>query len=935
MHPVRERAAATMQVEGVERMFSLSGRTRSMLCAALLCAVAPLLSQAGAAVEKARFRIAAGAAAESLAQFSRQAGLQLLFDYEAVQGVHTRAVHGAFEAEEALERMLGGTNLTFAFVNDRTVSIVPRTQDGGPAQDKPGAYAGVQDPGSLPSEVEAGRDREPRLPGRHAGIPGEAALLQEIIVSAEKRDSALQRTALAVSALSFESAERQQVTDLKSLATLIPNLQIGATSDQAAVDVALRGIVSTNRTEVGDAAVAFHVDGFYSPRPQGATTLIYDIERLEVLRGPQGTLFGRNANAGVINVVTAKPRFGEQSAMIDVTSGDYDLFRLKGHVNMPVSDTLAVRAAGYVEKRDGFIDFQPGSSVLPGTAKYDDSDKVATRLSMIWEPRDDLSVFLSGERYADTGAGTVPVSIVPAPGMQLRSALVSSPGVLDLANETLHLRTDFRPLESLELSYLFGWAKMTRMNVNDNDVGLATHPFVQSQLNPPLHATFDEEHRTHDSKFVSRQHEIQLKSLSEGPLEWIAGAFYYEEDNSIRFDIDFMDDGGSVAGLPDAGDLRFAQTFLQPDRELSAWAGFVQSTYNFTDALRATAGLRYTQDSKQDTNGINVICPDDNVTIGEGGITLRGVATEDIPWVPGRKSEVSVPGKCRVIESNDVYKDWSKITYMARAEYDFGKDLLGYALVSTGFKSGVIQDSGSYADPEEVLNYEVGWKTTLLGGAMTLNNVGFFSDYSDILRARMEIANGKQQLVNRNATEARIFGVESELTWRVGPADRVQGVFTWLNAEYEDFLTIDTTLYLPDDQQSPFTNLEGNKLPFAPEFTAAFVYEHEFALANGARIIPRLQTKYQSEMFLSDFNRTTDRQPAYTRSDLGIRYESPAAWLFEVFVQNIEDDAVMNNVDIRGFEPGVGGIAGFPGVPHAFLDPPRIYGVRASYRFSN
>ena len=124
-----------------------------------------------------------------------------------------------------------------------------------------------------------------------------------------------------MTALQSESLERQQVVDLKSVTALVPNLQIGAHSDSSAVDVSLRGIVSTNRTELGDPAVAFHVDGFYSPRPQGATTLLYDLERIEILRGPQGTLFGRNANAGVINVSTAKPQFDGTSATIDLTAG--------------------------------------------------------------------------------------------------------------------------------------------------------------------------------------------------------------------------------------------------------------------------------------------------------------------------------------------------------------------------------------------------------------------------------------------------------------------------------------------------------------------------------------------------------------------------------------------------------------------------------------
>jgi hypothetical protein len=189
-----------MAVEGVERMFSISSRTRSVWCAALLVALAPVPGLAGTPFEKPRFRIAAGAAAESLAEFSRQAHLQLLFDYEAVQGVQTQAVHGALEAEEALKVMLGGTHLTFAFVNHRTVSIVPRGSEAG---DAPGAHAGTlarsQDVVSPQMQAADRRNGVQQGTGGERAIPTNAALLQEIIVSAEKRDSALQRTALAVS----------------------------------------------------------------------------------------------------------------------------------------------------------------------------------------------------------------------------------------------------------------------------------------------------------------------------------------------------------------------------------------------------------------------------------------------------------------------------------------------------------------------------------------------------------------------------------------------------------------------------------------------------------------------------------------------------------------------------------------------------------------
>jgi iron complex outermembrane receptor protein len=586
-----------------------------------------------------------------------------------------------------------------------------------------------------------------------------------------------------------------------------------------------------------------------------------------------------------------------------------------------------------MEKRDGYIAFLPGSDVTASTPRYDDSDKLAFRLSSLWEPNESWSVFASAERFEDRGAGTIPVSLHPASGDPLRSALITSPGRLDMKNDTLHLRTDFRGAD-LELSYLLGYARMTRQNVSDQDVGLALDPELRALPDPPLPPSYDEERRTDSAEFVSTQHELQLKSLRPGKVDWIAGLFFYEEHNRIRFDVDVSDDRGALPGVPDDGDVRYSQAFIQPDRELSSWAGFGQLTWHIADRARANVGARYTEDTKQDRHGINIVCPAPNATIGDGGFTLEGIDTADIPFPPDPDAPGAVPGTCRITAHNDAHHDWSKVTYMARLEYDLAEGVLAYLMTNTGFKSGVIQDGGTFADPEQVVNHELGLKATLLGGAMSVNTVGFFANYTGILRARIEWdAQGVHQLVTRNATRAHIYGIESELLWRPAPHDVLQGVLTWLSAEYRDYPTVDSQYYVVADPLTPVVNLRGSKLPFAPEFTAALVYEHSFPFADGARLVPRLQTRYQSAMYLTDFNRASDEQDAYTRTDLGLRYESAGHWMLEAFVQNLEDEAVKNNVDLRGNQPGANGVPGFPGVARAFLDAPRTYGLRVGFRF--
>ena len=257
----------------------------------------------------------------------------------------------------------------FAVINDRTISIV---RDAEIRRRRASVRARRAAP--------PGDARTPAT-GRAARAPCRRSGAAPSTKSSSPRKSAtrsLQRSALAVTALPSRSLERQQVTDLKSVTTLIPNLQIGLSSTQAAFDLALRGIVSTNRTEIGDAAVAFHVDGFYSPRPQGATMLIYDLDRLEALRGPQGTLFGRNANAGVINVITAKPELGETFGALDLTLGNYDLTRAQGASQCAAGRTpFALRGAAFVETARRLHRAScPARTSRAATSRYDDSDKL-------------------------------------------------------------------------------------------------------------------------------------------------------------------------------------------------------------------------------------------------------------------------------------------------------------------------------------------------------------------------------------------------------------------------------------------------------------------------------------------------------------------------------------------------------------------------------
>jgi iron complex outermembrane receptor protein len=411
---------------------------------------------------------------------------------------------------------------------------------------------------------------------------------QRVTVTATKRLTTVQDTPLAVTAFSQRDLEKAQVKDLTSLQALIPNLTVEQHGDSGGVHVFLRGVGSTNHTELGDPAVAFHVDGVYSPRPQGATVLMYDLASVEVARGPQGTLFGRNATAGSVNLVTAKPKLGDASGHAGVVIGDRNRLGVQAAMTFPLGEKTALRLAAISERQDGWVEFQPRSNVQPGARKFGAVDQQGARATLLWQPTDNVTTTTALEYYRDNGAGQIMLAHSPRPGQKWNSALVDTAGILAQDNTTLRTRVDWAISPAIELSYIGSVSSMARKNASDDDAG--------------VQPGFKQEHRTEWSRFNNHTHELNLKSTDGGAFQWIAGLFSINEDNRIRFDIDISDIGTPAAGggpivvVPTkASDTAWAMSFIQPKRTLSSNAVFGQGTLKLNDQLSVTAGARYTK----------------------------------------------------------------------------------------------------------------------------------------------------------------------------------------------------------------------------------------------------------------------------------------------------------------------------------------------------
>jgi iron complex outermembrane receptor protein len=765
-------------------------------------------------------------------------------------------------------------------------------------------------------------------------VPGAFAadeFMSEIVVTATRRATDIQDTPLAISAFNQESLDENHVVSLLDMRGLVPNLQFFENGDHAVPLIFIRGLGTRNQTEAGDQGIAFYSDGIFAARSQGTTVMMYDLERLEILRGPQGTLFGRNSTGGAIVLHSAKPQLDAFDANGEILAGENSLFGFRGMLNVPLTEKWAIRVAGAMQERDGLTDFAPGNE-FETNRKYGTIDQNSYRIASMLRPTDNISWYLAYENFKNTGTGDV-----GSLDFDDRVNDATAPGNLDLDSDNVRTRLDVGFGDGYTVSYLGGYSE-----------------FDQSQLygNQPQGDT----RNTVYSTYEATQHEIQLISPGDQRLTWTAGLFYFEEDNSIRFDMLH----GSWGFTPQDSPNGVLSTFVQPSRGLESESAYAQATFAFTDQFRVTGGARYIDDTREDKGGRSIDC-----TFGLVGDLPANIAAQP--------SDLNGGQGCYYRQYNDMKGEWSKTTYMARGEYDLSDETLLYLSYATGWKSGVLQDGRGYSDlvqpdgsldftlnnallqkPEEVDSIELGIKTDFPTWRLSAN--AFYMTFTDmqVTGAVIDPVTGQSTLTNTNAGEATIQGLELEASAAVFEgAGRFDVTFAYLDATYDEFLGNESNF---GDARGRIWNpcglgvepsgactgnvfdFAGNHLPYAPEYQMTVVYSHSFTMPGGASLVPRVRASYYDDMFLGWENRDdrppgtlgpTDpgeaefgMQPSYTIVDLSLAYRSAnEQWVAELFVDNATDEEVKT-------EAFYGGNQTF----YKWGDP-RQAGIRVSFKY--
>lgn len=763
--------------------------------------------------------------------------------------------------------------------------------------------------------------------------PAQAEAIPEVYVTATKRSTSLQKTPVAVTAISAASLDDNHVQTIQDVVNLVPGFQATTQGDHGVITMTLRGVGNDSaKTEYADPEVGTFVDGVYSPRPEGATTLLFDLEGIEVLRGPQGTLWGRNSTVGAVNMQTVKPTIGSSSGYVEAGLGKFGRLGARGAVNIPVSDNFAMRLAFVHEQHDGYVDYQTPPNIplsqqqaaaaaniaayntanptrpisfqplntslfVQGGPKYNAQDQSAVRLSFLWDLSPQLKWNLSYERFQDRGTPNMNLMQTPRAGQEFWSALIDTAPSLKRDSNSVRTRVDYQINNDMALAYIGGWSSFRGSSTFDQDGGAVAPTSFTSGGNFQADNTVW-------SKYKSYTHELELQSTGKKQVDWLLGLYYASENNGIRFDIPIIN--GTQQGT-----VGWQGSFIQPKETVESKAVFGQATWNVNDDLHLTGGLRYTDDKRENIDG-------------KGMGWVSNTAAPQIPVNPSVNPFDPASGFALSSDNHGSFSG-SKVTWLARASYDLSKNSMIYGSVSSGYKSGGLQDGGKPYGAETLTNYEVGNKATFLDGALRWNNAAYYQRFKGFqFSAPVTNPDGSHSLSTFNAEGAKIYGFESELAARITKDDRVQVVATYTHAKLGTLIGGSNDYQLPACPITGITScldVTGNTMPHAPKFSTQVQYSHSIHLPDGT-LTPRVSAHYESASWLSVFNLgEPDRQKSYTRTDLGMRYEATKNYYVDLFVRNVED----KNVKTSAQNP--------QGIWQAQYLPPRTFGFNAGYNF--
>jgi iron complex outermembrane receptor protein len=690
----------------------------------------------------------------------------------------------------------------------------------------------------------------------------------EVVVTAQRTASLASRTPVAMSVVSGEQLREIGADNPASLGARLPNVHI----DQAfsGLRVTIRGISNNDTTDKGDPSAAFMQDGIYIARPAGQTANFLDVDRIEVLRGPQGTLYGRNTTAGLVNVISNAPT-GQLEGRVALEAGSYRNRKAEGVVNVPVNDALALRAAVSTRRQDPFLKNGQGTSFRPGMDRDDRDARLSAKLAI----GADATLLL---RYDHSEVSDNNDRIVP--DTNFYTGVASGKPEWRPGSTTERLTMGFRPANvaprqgaqerrarglSADLSWKLGPATLYYLGSHrELDQQMVNNYYYR--ISPAVALGVINSYigaNTQDS------HELRVATSGNGPLSAQAGLYWFEEES----DTSYAFQGLRPVGLPPY----YAFPLVTNARSKAV---FGQLTWRVRDDLRLTAGARRTQDHKW------------------------RVGSTDFQQGPVYNPATDR----RLLNAADL--STARTTWRLGLEGDVAPGTLAYVSLATGYKAGAFNDgciAGTsalgipcpaqvavapdflYYQPEELRAWEAGLKSRLMNGRLTVNAAAFHYDYTNLQLTGNAIVAGAPRLLTTNAGQARSRGVELDGELRVGAGGRLSYGLTLLDARYVSYMA------------TPAVSWAGHKLDRAPSHVFTLGYQHRLPLAGGqltGGVFARASGEY---MISVPSQLLAYRVPSYTSTDATLSWQPDGArWSVLARVRNIEDKVRPSIIDSFG-----------------------------------